>query len=254
MPGYLARVSRLLPGRLEPQAVLGGADEAYSVDTGRSVENIKSLADIPSHTLPRCIVHAWKLVGRSRPSLEWRPRPRRRISRTRPFGKTVSSNCLRNVDQWPVGNTLEAALEPWGSSSLGMKQEHQKDLRLRRITRCKVDTHRNTELGSSFCMQEMPDRCPREYALCAETDPAHACGAHSTCLHREWWLQIASLCGRASVGQIWPHGLAFAGEDKGQKRGGVCIRARDEGSAVCVAMYSVCGNSPAAEAPASARS
>lgn len=34
----------------------------------------------------------------------------------------------------------------------------------------------------------------------------------------------------------------------------MCIRARDESSAVCVAMYSVCGNSTAAEAPASAQS
>lgn len=34
----------------------------------------------------------------------------------------------------------------------------------------------------------------------------------------------------------------------------MCIRARDESSAVCVAMYSVCRNSTAAEAPASAHS
>lgn len=34
----------------------------------------------------------------------------------------------------------------------------------------------------------------------------------------------------------------------------MCIRARDESSAVCVAMYSVCRNSTAAEAPASAQS
>lgn len=37
VPGYLARVSRILRVAWSPQAVLGGAGEAYSVETGSSV-------------------------------------------------------------------------------------------------------------------------------------------------------------------------------------------------------------------------
>lgn len=34
-----------LPVRFEPRAILGGAGEALSADTGRSIENVVSLAD-----------------------------------------------------------------------------------------------------------------------------------------------------------------------------------------------------------------
>lgn len=51
----------------------------------------------------------------------------------------MSPNWLCIVDQRSVGiSTGEAALKLWGGSSLGVKQDHQEDLRLSRITRCKV--------------------------------------------------------------------------------------------------------------------
>lgn len=257
VPGYLARVSRLLSGRLEPQAVLGGAGEAYSVDTGRSVENIESLAYVPSHTLPRCVVHAWKVVGRSRPSLEWRPRPRRRISRTRPFGKTVSLNWLCSVDQRPVGNTMEAALEPWGSSSLGMKQEHQKDLRLRRITRCEVGRLAGTKSSVAAsacrkCLTVVQESTPSVLKQILLMRVALGLPAPRMVVADSFTPGPGRVCGPDLAS--WP-GFRGRGQGMEEEEGGACAFGR--GMSVLPSaspMYSVCGNSPAAEAPASARS
>lgn len=83
--------------------------------------------------------------------------------------------------------------------------------------------------------------------------------ARPACLHREWWLQIASLrrpgrvCGPDLASMAW---LSRARtRDRGGREGGAC--AFERGMSVLPSaspMYSVCGNSPAAEAPASARS
>lgn len=144
-----------------------------------------------------------------------------------------------------------------------MKQEHQKDLRLRRITRCEVGRLAGTKssVAASACRRK-PDRCPRGYALCPETDPAHPCGTRPACLPAPRLVVADSftpapgrVCGPDLASRPGFRGRGQGIEEEGGREGGAC--AFERGMSVLPSaspMYSVCGNSPAAEAPASARS
>jgi hypothetical protein len=162
--------------------------------------------------------------------LQWRSRPRWRITRA-----TFSRIRSRQIGYAVLINGRSAA--PWGSPralgspSLDLKQEHKKDLRLRRITHCEAAlADAKSSRAAAACTKCLAVAQESTYSVLKQILPMRV--ALNLPARRMVVADSFSLA-QASVGRIWPHGLASRARTGGR---GVCIRARDESSAVCVAI------------------
>ena len=160
------------------------AEQARHTDTCSSVEDIGSLADAYHAACTALCVETQAAIAAPRAASQTVQKDLENYPYKNPSRQIGYALLINSRSEIP--RRAAPGAPPRGETGTQKGSKVGKDRALQ------VGTCRNKELEGSFCMQGIPGRCPRECALCPETDPAHASGT-STCLYGEWWLQIASL-------------------------------------------------------------